>query len=204
MNRDQVYIPDIRLAELLSLEDSAEGAFRELFYRYSERVYAYVLSIAKERYIAEEVTQTVFVKLWNSRSLIDRERSLKSLLFAIAYNETVSLFRRQRAEKSKIAKFLSLNLSDVTNDTEYKIEFENLHEVIESVVCTLPERRQAIYRLSREAGLSNRDIAEKLGISVKTVENSMTAVLRTLRTKLEIRDADNSGCMLLLFTLFFT
>ncbi len=163
-------------------------AFDMLFFRYSETIFGFVLSISKDYYIAEDVTQNVFILLWKKRALLDKTKSIKSLLFSIAYNEMISLLRKQKSEQTKRANFYATFPSDITEETEFKVEFDNLCELADKIIDKLPERRREIFRLSREQGLSNKEISEKLSISIKTVENQMTALLRTLRNQLHFFD----------------
>ena len=178
---DNFDIPDRQLIESLRLSRHASKAFETIFTRYSEKIYAFVLSISKERFVAEEVTQNVFIKLWNRREELQSERSLGALLFRMSYNEMVDLFRHRRAEQNKLIRFFSVSTLDGARDTESEIEFENLAEMVERVVSALPERRQMIFRLSREQGLTNAEIALRMGISIKTVENQITQLIKTLR-----------------------
>lgn len=163
-------------------------AFDTLFFRYSEAVFAFVLSVSKDYYIAEEVVQNVFILLWKKRSLLDKTRSLKSLLFSMAHNEMVSLFRKQKSEFIKRENFYAAFPSEISQETEFEIEFKNLRELVDQVISTLPEKRQEIYRLSKEEGLSNKEISKRLSISLKTVENQMTAARRTLRSQMNFLD----------------
>lgn len=174
-NEDLRYVEDLKQGSL--------EAFDWLFKKYAEKLYAFVLSISKEPYKAEEVTQLVFIKIWEKRTQIKAHFSFKSFLFAIAYNETISLLRKEKSEKLKIDK-VGASTSFVTNETNYSIEFNNINSLAQKLIDELPERRRLIFKLSREQGLANKEIASKLDISIKTVENQITTALKTLREKL--------------------
>ncbi len=174
-SEDRIYL------EALKNEDFS--AFETLFRKYAERLYAFVLSITKEPYIAEEVTQLVFIKIWEQRERISEHLSFKSFLFSIAYNETISWLRKENAEKRRI-QIVGQVSSFVSNETNFTIEFNSIHSLANELISNLPEKRREIFKLSREQGYSNKEIAEILGISVKTVENQITAALKTLREKL--------------------
>lgn len=162
-------------------------AFDSLFHKYSANLYAFVLSITRDSFAAEEVTQLVFLKVWEKRVLIDEHLSFKSFLFSIAYHETISWLRRENSEKRRISRYNQLSGS-MTNETEQTVEFRNLELVAIRLIEDMPEKRKEIFRLSREHGFSNREIADKLGISIKTVENQMTSALKYLREKLGKHD----------------
>lgn len=158
-------------------------AFSGLFRKYSERLYAFSLSITKDTYIAEEITQLVFLKVWEKRHKIDEYLSFKSFLFAISYSETMSWLRKETAEKRKINHW-GEQLKFSTNETNFEVEFNSIDNLAQQIIEQLPERRREIFKLSREQGLTNKEIAEKLGLSVKTVENQMTAALKTIKESL--------------------
>ena len=172
---------DLENVEMLKKGDFS--AFTVLFQKYSERLYAFALSITKEPYIAEEITQQVFLKIWEKRLQIDEFLSFKSFLFSVTYSETISWLRKETAEKRKMTRWgeASLFTSNITN---YTVEFNNIEKLAQDLIDGLPEKRKEIFKLSREQGYSNKEIANKLGISVKTVENQITSALKTLKEQL--------------------
>lgn len=172
---------DREYVECLKNEDFS--AFDALFRKYSVSLYAFVKSLTRNSFAAEEITQLVFLKVWEKRSQINEFLSFKSFLFSITYNETISWLRKENSEKQRIGNYLQ-KIDSTTNETEQDVEFRSLLNKAMSLIEEMPEKRREIFMLSREMGLSNKEIAEKLGISVKTVENQMTSALRFLRENL--------------------
>lgn len=168
---------------IIYLKQDDYHAFDELFSRYSENVFAFVFSISKDSFVAEEVTQTVFVKIWEKRMQIDEHFSFKSFLFRITYNETISYLRKEKAEKRRIELFTS-SKSFSSNETEYLVEFQSQESFAREIIEGFPERRKQVFKLSREQGLTNKEIADQMQISVKTVENQMNSALKTLKERL--------------------
>lgn len=166
-----------------SLRQGNFAAFDALFKRYSEHVFAFSLSITEDKFAAEEITQLVFIKVWEKRSRIREHLSFKSFLFSVTYFETISWLRKEKSQDRRIAGFGAL-VTDETRETELAVEFKDLENHAGQLIENLPERRRMIFKLSREQGYTNREIAEKLGISPKTVENQMTEALKYLREKL--------------------
>ncbi len=166
-----------------SLKKDDFSAFDALFKKYSESLYAFSLSITKEPYIAEEITQLVFMKIWEKRSQIDEHLSFKSFLFSITYSETISWLRKEKSEKRKIEKFVG-EISRISDETSYTIEFNNINSLATQIIDNFPEKRKEIFKLSREQGYSNKEIANRLNISLKTVENQMSSALKSLKEKL--------------------
>jgi len=169
-----------------NLKKNSTQAFDSIFLKYAKKVYAFILGITKQHYIAEEVTQIVFIKIWEKRSHINEKFLFKSFIFSVTYNETISFLRKENSETKKI-KTCFLENDFLDNGTEIKIEFQNLKSISEQIINLLPEKRKKIYKMSKEEGLSNKEIADQLHISIKTVENQMTLALKTLRKELKYK-----------------
>ncbi len=178
-------ISDTELIKYLQAEKHAGKAFEAIFFRYSEKVFAYVLSISKESFVAEEVTQRVFIRLWEKRMLLTSVTSLSPLLFTMSYNAMVDLFRQRCSYDNKASGWYVDHEEEGKNPTEFKVEFNNLREIIEKALMSLPEKRQMVFRLAKEHGFKYKEIAEILGVSVKTVENQMNAALKSIRKILD-------------------
>ena len=162
-------------------------AFDALFHKYSVSLYAFALSITRDSFAAEEVTQLVFLKIWEKRAQIKEHLSFKSFLFSVAYHETISWLRKEKSEKTRIDEFVRIT-GFQTSETEQIVEFRNIEGLANQLIQEMPEKRKEIFILSREQGFSNKEIAEQLGISIKTVENQMTSALKYLREKLGKHD----------------
>ncbi|MBC8005911.1 MAG: RNA polymerase sigma-70 factor [Verrucomicrobia bacterium] len=176
---------DNEYVERLKLGDFS--AFDALFHKYSEMLYAFALSITRDRFAAEDITQLVFLKVWEKRALIKEHLSFKSFLFSVAYNETISFLRKEKSEKRRINEYVHYSIS-LTNETEQFVEFKNIEGLANQVIDQMPEKRKEIFKLSRDQGYTNKEISEKLNISIKTVENQMTSALNSLRQKLKRQD----------------
>lgn len=162
-------------------------AFDALFRKYSTSLYAFALSITRDSFASEEITQLVFLKVWEKREQINEHLSFKSFLFSVAYHETISWLRKEKSERMRIGEFVKIAGFE-TNETEQAVEFLNIEGLANQLIQEMPEKRKEIFRLSREQGFSNMEIASKLGISIKTVENQMTSALKYLREKLGKQD----------------
>jgi len=175
MDEDKKYVETLKSGDY--------DSFDVLFRKYAERIYAFTLGLTKQSMIAEEITQIVFIRIWEKREKINEYYSFKSFLFSIAYHEIISWLRKEKSEKRKIASYVN-DKDYLSLETEISIEFNNLENLVNGSINSFPEKRRQIYKLSREQGYSNKEIAEKLEISVKTVENQMTSALKTLKDKL--------------------
>ncbi|WP_159517997.1 RNA polymerase sigma-70 factor [Sunxiuqinia indica] len=172
-------------------------AFDELYGLYSQRLYGFAFSMLKNKEDAKEVVQETFLRLWNKKQELNTSHSLKAFLFSIAYNITVDLFR----ERTKDADFLSQlknHLSQESNKTDELLIFNELNDRLSNLIAELPEQRKKIYLMSREEGLGHKEIAEKMGIAVKTVENQINLTLKHIR-----KNIDSNSFLFFLFVCLF-
>jgi RNA polymerase sigma-70 factor (ECF subfamily) len=156
------------------IEEIKEGkaqAFNQLYGLYGHKLYIFALSILKSKEDAEEVVQNTYLKIWEKRKSIESDHSFKSFLFTVAYNLTVDLLRKRLKEKKYREKILQIATSNY--NVEEAIECGDLLEHIQQIIKELPPCKKEVYRMSRINHLSYCEIAEKLNISVKTVENSI-------------------------------
>lgn len=177
------YIKDSDLATKIKKGDVL--AFDEIYRRYSKRLYLFVFGIIKSKKDAEDVVQEVFVKIWENRSKIKQYLSFQSYLFTIAHNTTISLLRNKMKDDKFIENIKLLQYSEKGDSVQAEIEFNELNKKLQTSLNSLPERQRQVYLLSREEGLSYKQIAEKLEISINTVENQMVKALKFLRERLK-------------------
>jgi RNA polymerase sigma-70 factor (ECF subfamily) len=167
---------------LVRLINADEDAFREIFDCYFKKVHRFVYSYIKETTQAEDLTQNIFLKLWEKRAGIDIDKSFDGYLFTIAYRTVMDHFRQ--TERQILSAASDAFLKEAIASSHSSDELLNRHQLeslYEKALQTIPQKRKEIFLLSRHNGLSNKQIAERLHISVKTVENQMTAALSKLR-----------------------
>jgi RNA polymerase sigma-70 factor (ECF subfamily) len=170
-------------------------AFAEMVRRYWNTIYSHGLVYLKSVPRAEEITQDVFMKVWTGREKLPEVRNLDNYLFIIARNHIFNEARkkinliygdvRDRAETSF--------LPDL--QTEYKESYQQLLKGIE----LLPEKRRQVFKLSRLEGLSNEQIATRLGIHKDTVYQYLVKSLLFLRTYMQEHMGDTIFFVCLLF-----
>ena len=185
---------NLTINELVQLLKSGDmRAFDRIYRLYSRRLYVFVLKFIKQEEEAEGIVQEVFIRVWESRKRIDLHRSFESFLFTIAYNTTISLLRKKVAEQ----KFLEqLKMRRQISDAEKiisEIHYRELNEKLDKVLEELTLRQQEIYRLCRQEGLTHKEIAEKLQLSVSTVKNHLVTTLQIIR--LRFKDEWIAGCL---------
>ncbi len=166
-------------------ENSKKGdkkAFEKLFKTYYNYLCAFATNIIEDEISAEEIVQDFFVKLWEKRDQIFIETSVKNYLFRSVKNLCLNHIKHNIIKTEHARRILAE--TDSNDYSHYYIEVD-LKKEIEESIDALPEKRREIFRLSREEGLKYREIAEKLNISIKTVEAQMGLAIKTLREKLK-------------------
>jgi len=165
----------------------------DLFYgQYSERLYGFAFSLLKNHEDAKEIVQETFLKLWKKREQINPEQSVKAFLFSISYNISIDLIRK-RLKDERYRDYLKYQFLFNEPCTENQAGYNELNHELQKIIDELPEQRKKIYKMSREDGLAHNEIAEKLNITAKTVENHINLALKTIRKKL---GPDNFLCLL--------
>ena len=155
-------------------------SFRSLYKTYQPKIFAFSLRYLKVTEAAEDLTQEVFIQLWENRQKININFSLSSFLFTIAKNKIIDHFRKQQRQtlfNNYIHHYL-----EFPNTLKEENEGNNVASIqVESVINKLPEKRKIVFLLSKKFGLNRREIADFLGISEHTVKNQLQEALKFLR-----------------------
>jgi RNA polymerase sigma-70 factor (ECF subfamily) len=169
------------LIESLAKQD--EAAFEQVFKTHFKKLHAYACSIIKEETAAEEVVQQVFFKLWERSKGLSISGSVAAYLYRAVYNESLNYLKHQKVQ-SGYQQHFSHNMKNEHDTAGKKLSLKELEGRLSNAMNELPEQCRTIFQLSRFEELRYREIADRLGISVKTVENQMGKALKVLRTKL--------------------
>jgi RNA polymerase sigma-70 factor, ECF subfamily len=162
-------------------------ALKILFARYYPGMCDFVNYLVKNPQIAEELIADVFIKLWEKRSTLEIRTSFRAYLYASAKNEALAYLGRSQSRFSAWVDLSEVDATDPITPEQRIITREALH-TIDAAISRLPEQCQLIFRLHKLDGLSYKEIAEALHLSVKTVENQMGKALKELRISLPISD----------------
>lgn len=158
-------------------------AFEMLFKTYYVSLCNFCNKIVKDPDVAEEIVQDFFARFWDKRYFTDVNTSAKSYLFRSVYNNSFKYLRHKKIILEH--ENYSLNNNDNFQLPDNLVEIGEMQHIIKVTLLKLPERTREIFELNRNKGLKYQEIAEKLDISVKTVEAHITSVLKTLRTNLK-------------------
>lgn len=165
-----------------SMIDGNRGAFKYFFDTYYTDLCNFVYIYVRDKFIAEEIVQNIFIYLWENKDKLEFKKSVKSYLFTAGKNRSLNHIRSARLTTS--VEVLEEKIID-TKETDQYIELEELRNCIQHAIDSLPTKCKEIYQLSREQKMTNSEIASELGISIKTVENQMTIALRKIRTQIK-------------------
>jgi len=158
-------------------------AFEKLYFKYSKKLYNFAFNILKSKEDAEGLVQNIFIKIWETRSEINTELSFGGYIFKMAKNMLINHLKKKINEKVYIDYLLTFP-EDIIPPVEQEINFLELNMEIERLISILPEKRREIFLLSRHEGLTYKEIAEKLDISVNTVNTQISKSLEHIRDHL--------------------
>jgi len=151
--------------------------------KYSEKIFLFAMGYLKNRQDAEELVQEVFMKVWDKRFELKEELSFKSYLFTIAYHAVIDFFRKWAKEEDCLKHFQEA-IPLAGNITGEEVEYSDLERLTRESIEKLPPKSKIVYTLSREKGLSNKEIAEHLNVSIKTVEYHLTQSIKFIKKHL--------------------
>lgn len=157
--------------------------FEEMFKTHFKALHSYAYTIIREESHAEEIVQHVFYKLWEKKEALFINQSLKAYLYQSVYNESLNYLKHLKVKKAHQSYVLSTS-NEGESASSKKLVVKELEGAIIEALKQLPEQCRTIFQMSRFENLKYREIADQLGLSVKTVENQMGKALRIMRTQL--------------------
>jgi len=169
---------------LLSVKELKDGDgiyFKRVFDQYHQKLYFFILNKTKSEYIAEEVVQMAFAKLWQSRQTLQEEYAISTQLFRIATTILIDFLRKYNNKDAVTARLDGLDIDAGIDSTTEKMSGAELQKRIWEAVKELPPVRKQVFEMSREQGMSYREIAETLSVSSKTVETHIYKALKQIK-----------------------
>lgn len=162
------------------LRNGDESALTELYNKFWQSLFVSSYNILKDKELCEDIIQDIFMNIWHNREKLEINISLKGYMYACARYQVFNQFKKNK-DKIHVELFEDLDKRFQYSTPETQLMHEELLEQINSIVEALPEKCQLVYKLSREEQLSHKEIAERLDISTKTVENHITKALHVIR-----------------------
>jgi RNA polymerase sigma-70 factor (ECF subfamily) len=172
--------------ELFVFNRMVEGdkeAFRFFFEKYYSDLCNLVNLYLHDPVMTEEIVQDIFIYLWEKKENIKIESSLKSYLLKASKNRSLNYIRNEKTKLDIYNRFNEFN-TETIEMPDSVMDTNQLRDVINAAIDSLPDRCRQIYILGKEKSMSYKEISEELGISVKTVEVQMGKALKKLRDQL--------------------
>jgi len=163
---------------LLRLKNGDEQALTYLYKQHWQSLFLLAYQLLKDREACKDIVQELFTEFWQQAPRMELQTNLKAYLRAsIRYK----VFRYIQRNPNNAALFDQLEERIEHSSPESELAYKELQQVLDTLIDNLPEKCRVIFRMSREQQLSNKEIAARLNISVKTVENQITIAIRKLR-----------------------
>jgi RNA polymerase sigma-70 factor (ECF subfamily) len=170
---------------IVDLKNDCQVAFGELFNKYKKKLYYFAQSYLDDNSEAEEVVQSVFVRLWENRATLDETMSVKNFIYKSTVNACYNFLKR-KAVRNRFIEHEIMAFDENIDRSYDEIYYHDLKRQIDHIIASLPPQQQQIFQLSRFDGLSHADIATRLNISVRTVENQIYRALKIIKDDLKV------------------
>ena len=162
--------------------DGTNDTFRKVFDNCYESLCRYAFTIVKDFDQAEDIVQSIFMKLWEKRDTLDITTSVRSYLFRAVYNQCINHLEHHSV---KLKYDAGMRVDAARDEQQPEVFPEELEESIRKAIDTLPTQCRSIFIMSRYEELKYSEIADKLGISVNTIQNQVCKALKLLREALK-------------------
>ncbi|MEN0055651.1 MAG: RNA polymerase sigma-70 factor [Mucilaginibacter sp.] len=169
------------LSELMA--DRAE-AFSVLYERYNKNIYQFIYKYVHSAALADDLTQEVFIKLWNGRNKLSHIQSFKGYLFISARNYTLDNLKAALRSEKTMGEIVK-NFVVQHKPTDERLMNADYAAFLQKQLSTLPERSREVFRLCRQEGRTYEEVAQELGISKSAVKNHMVSSMKVLKTSVE-------------------
>ncbi|MHA4843433.1 RNA polymerase sigma-70 factor [Flavitalea antarctica] len=168
---------------LYTLGETGEQAFEQVFKANFKNLHAYACTIIRDDIMAEEIVQNVFCRLWEKKSRVEIQVSLTAYLYRSVYHESLNYLKHLKV-RAAYSSYAQSQMRNATDHAEKKILLGDLESRLNQALSELPEQCRTIFQMSRFEELKYQEIADRMGLSIKTIENQMGKALKLLRLKL--------------------
>lgn len=163
------------------IKKGSHAAFKRAYEACHERIYFYILGKSGARYMAEEVLQSTFCRLWQYRETLNEDLPLEAQVFRIANTVYINLLYKSAHERKALSEYGGGPDGPAVNDTLQRVSKNETEQQIRRAIHAMPPVRRRVFELSRYQGLSYSQIAQELSISIRTVEVHISKALQQLR-----------------------
>ncbi len=175
------HISDNELLEMV--KNDRVDAFEELYNRHWKKLYAFAFKRIRSKEITEEIVQEFLANLWAGRKNINIKTSFDGYIYTSVRNLVLNCIAKE-TRRNAYTQFVQLFKAETDNSTEQTVYVRDFYYKLQKELSYLPEKCRSVFEMSRHENKSNKEIAEELGISEKTVESHLTKAIRRLRVNL--------------------
>jgi RNA polymerase sigma-70 factor (ECF subfamily) len=165
------------------LAENGVTVFEQVFKSHFKSLHAYAFTMVKDEMAAEELVQQVFYKIWERKAHLTIQTSLTAYLYRSVYHESLNHLKHRKV-KAAYQSYATASMKHQSDNAEKKVLLGELETRLRQALQELPEQCRTIFQLSRFEELKYQEIADRLGLSIKTVENQMGKALKLMRLKL--------------------
>lgn len=162
---------------LTEIKAGSETHFNQAYLDHHEKLYFFIVGLTRNVFLAEEVVQQTFIRLWVKREQLSEAYSLEEQLFRMARTILIDEIRKENTRK----RYQEAARSEATSASDPELTRALLQKDIDHLLSSLPPARRKIFRMSRLQGYSHKEIAGLLSLTPKTVENQIGKTIRQLR-----------------------
>ena len=184
---------------LHKIAEGDERAFAQVYDFHYHKIYTFAFYVLKSDVQAEEVAQETFLKLWKQGHQLKDIRNLEGFLISVSRNRALDILRRKKLE-IRTSQLRDKDWEEIHNETEERILLNDTHKIIQKAIDLLPAQQKQVYQLCHQEGLKYEKVAEKLNLSVLTVQSYMKLALKNLRKQLG--DHPDLAALLIILKLF--
>ncbi len=167
---------------LEKVSQSDHDAFRLIFMKYYPKTKYFITHIIKSEDIAEDLSQDIFLKIWTNKEHLPNLRSFNAYVYKMARFAALDYLKHKVVEETFAANYKQ----PTTADPEEELNAKELELLVQIAIDLMPEQRRRIYIMSREENIQNKEIAEILGLSEKTINNQLSLALKDIRNLLAL------------------
>ncbi len=168
------------------MRNGEEKALQQFFDQHYPLLIGDIYRVLPDEDTCQDLAQEVFVELWRKRADLEIHTSLRAYLRRAAVNRALNYLKIQRRTVLEDSETFAEAPDDTAQEAMIREDQERMEQVLHAAIDTLPEKCRAVFALSRFENMSHKEIAEQLGISVKTIENQITKAMKMLREALTV------------------
>ncbi|RAJ11083.1 RNA polymerase sigma-70 factor (ECF subfamily) [Chitinophaga skermanii] len=162
------------------IQAGSEHAFKQLFDLFWDDMYLYAYKIMRDKSLAQDAVQNLFIYLWEKQSQLPLVHDIKAFLFTSLKHRLLNLMRQEQTYQQHIAQFLAI-VQDIDYSTTQQLQLKEANYEILSRINALPGKMKEVFYLNRVENIPVAEIAELYGTSPQTVRNQVNAALQKLK-----------------------